>query len=72
MHLAAAVGAPVVGIYGMTDPEKTGPLGERFRVIQNSTIKARDIARNSDEARKALESIPPAQVLDAALELLKA
>lgn len=70
MHLAAAVGVPVVGIYGITDPDKTGPLAQRFRVIQNSGIKARDISRDSELAKQALASIPPEQVFDAVQQLL--
>lgn len=70
MHLAAAVGTPVVGIYGTTDPDKTGPLARRFRVIQNSEVKARNIARDSGLARQALASISPEQVYAAVEELL--
>lgn len=70
MHLAAAVGTPVVGIYGITDPEKTGPLAKKFRIIQHSTIKSRDIARDSEEAKKALESIKPDGVFGAVADLL--
>lgn len=29
LHLASAVGTPVVGLYGPTDPETTGPYGTR-------------------------------------------
>ncbi len=72
MHLAAAVGAPIVGIYGITDPEKTGPLTKKYRVIQNSSTQARDISRHSDEAQKALESIAPDQVFTALIDLLQA
>lgn len=32
-HLAAAVQAPVVGIYGPTDPWKTGPYSTSFNVV---------------------------------------
>ncbi len=71
MHLAAAVGTPVVGIYGMTDPEKTGPLSDQCIVVKSSYIQNRDIARNSEEACNALESIPPESVYEAALKLLK-
>ncbi len=70
MHLAGAVGTPVVGIYGLTDPDKTGPLARRFRVIQNSSEKSRDIARNSEAAAAALASISPDQVMRAVNELL--
>ena len=72
MHLAATVGAPVVGIYGITDPEKTGPLSRQFRVIQNSRFKTCDISRNSNEAQEALESISPDQVFTAVTDLLGA
>lgn len=70
MHLAAAVGTPVVGIYGITDPDKTGPLARSYRVVQNSKVKARDIARNSDLAAEALSSISPDQVFQAVRELI--
>ncbi|MCX7114586.1 MAG: glycosyltransferase family 9 protein [Gammaproteobacteria bacterium] len=31
MHLAAAVGAPVLGLFGQTDPQRTKPWGGRYR-----------------------------------------
>jgi ADP-heptose:LPS heptosyltransferase len=34
LHLAAALGTPVVGIYGPTDPANTGPLSERAEVVR--------------------------------------
>jgi heptosyltransferase-2 len=33
MHLAAALGLATVGIFGSTNPMRTGPLGGRARVI---------------------------------------
>jgi len=33
MHLAAAIGTPVVGIFGPTDPRKVGPYGQAHGVI---------------------------------------
>ena len=33
MHLAAAMGRPVVGLFGPTDPARTGPQGEGHQVI---------------------------------------
>ena len=35
MHLAAAVGTPVVAIFGPTDPNLTGPYGKRHIVIRS-------------------------------------
>jgi len=34
IHMAAAVGTPVVAIFGPTDPARTGPYGARHRVIR--------------------------------------
>ena len=34
MHLAAAVGTPVVALFGPTDPARTGPYGEGHTVIR--------------------------------------
>ena len=34
MHLAAAVGTPVVALFGPTDPARTGPYGPGHRVIR--------------------------------------
>ena len=33
LHLATAVGTPVIGLYGSTDPHRTGPVGHRNQVI---------------------------------------
>ncbi|MBI4179782.1 glycosyltransferase family 9 protein [bacterium] len=34
MHLAAALGVPVVALFGPTDPEKVGPYTERRRIVR--------------------------------------
>ncbi|MBE7465231.1 MAG: lipopolysaccharide heptosyltransferase II [Planctomycetes bacterium] len=33
MHVAGALGKPTVGIYGSTRADRTGPLGERTRIV---------------------------------------
>ena len=70
MHLAAAAGTPVVALFGITDPAKTGPLGPA-RIIQHGRRKARDVPRDSREARLSLASIAPAEVYEAVCESLK-
>jgi heptosyltransferase-2 len=32
-HLAAAVGAPLIGVFGVTDPAKTRPIGAWVRIV---------------------------------------
>ena len=34
MHLAAAVGTPVVGLFGPTDPARTGPYGRKHTALR--------------------------------------
>ena len=70
MHLATAVESPVVGIFGITDPEKTGPLG-KSKVLKKGTLSNRNIARSSEEAAGALGSITSNEVYEAVCGLLE-
>ncbi|NTV50593.1 MAG: glycosyltransferase family 9 protein [Geobacteraceae bacterium] len=38
MHMATAVGTPVVALFGAIDPQRTGPVGEGHRVIRHPEI----------------------------------
>lgn len=67
MHLAAAAGVPVVALYGLTDPSRTGPIGDAVTLLRGSEGGGRDIPRASAEAEKALASIPPQAVYEAVL-----
>lgn len=55
MHMAAAVGVPVIAIFGPTHPERTGPFGKKHHVVQEGP----DLSR-----------LAAAPVIDAALKLL--
>ena len=68
LHLACALGKPVVGIYGPTDPARNGPFGVPFRVLRHPESK-RDHSRHT-EPETGLLTITPQQVLAAARELL--
>ena len=46
LHLACALGRPVVGIYGPTDPSRNGPYGTRARVLRSPGSR-RDHSRRS-------------------------
>lgn len=70
MHLAAVVGTPVVAVFGLTDPTRTGPLGARCRVVQRSAHRDRAVPRESAAAVAALAAITAADVAAAAQELL--
>ena len=68
LHLACALGKPVVGIYGPTDPRRNGPFGVPFRVLRHPESK-RDHTRHA-EPEAGLLTITPDEVLTAARELL--
>jgi heptosyltransferase-1 len=69
LHLASALGIPVVGIYGPTDPARNGPFGGKFRVLRHPESK-RDHTRRS-EPEAGLLTISVEDVLTAAEDLLK-
>lgn len=68
LHLASALGRPVVGIYGPTDPSRNGPYGTRARVLRSPESR-RDHSRRA-EPEAGLLTIAPEDVLRAADELL--
>jgi heptosyltransferase-1 len=68
LHLASALGRPVVGIYGPTDPSRNGPYGTRARVLRSPESR-RDHSRRA-APDPGLLTITPEDVLRAADELL--
>jgi heptosyltransferase I len=68
IHLACALGRPVVGIYGPTDPARNGPYGTRFKVLR-SPLSQRNHAR-LDEPEAGLLTISSEDVLEAVEEVL--
>lgn len=71
LHLAAAMGTPVVAIFGVTDPDKTAPLGAAVCVVQDSPVRRRDIQCDVRTAAGILKRVKPEQVLAAADSLLQ-
>jgi ADP-heptose:LPS heptosyltransferase len=72
MHLAAAVGTPVVAVFGLTDPHRTGPLGEGHRLIAPEGVRGRrDVPRASRAAAARLRAIEPERVVRAVEEVLR-
>ncbi|MEW5946539.1 MAG: glycosyltransferase family 9 protein, partial [bacterium] len=69
LHLAAAAGAPCVGIYGPTLPTRFGLLGARARNICRFEACAPCGVEKCDH-RKCIAAITPEEVIAAAVELL--
>jgi heptosyltransferase-1 len=68
LHLACALGRPVVGIYGPTDPGRNGPFGTRFTVLRSPESRRDHTRRAAPES--GLLTIQPGDVLRAANALL--
>ncbi len=69
LHLAAALGVPVVAIFGPTDPARNGPFGTEAIVLRRAesvTSHARHFA-----PELAMLTITAAEVIQAARQLLE-
>ena len=73
MHLAAALGRPVLALFGPTNPRRTGPYGPRHRVLTAADLACRpcyeDICRNGKP--DCMAGITPECVAATALEMLR-
>lgn len=64
LHLAAALGSPVIGLYGPTDPSRNGPYGSRDVVVRNPHASVTTYQRGASYS-PAMMSITVDQVLNA-------
>ncbi len=73
MHVAAAVGAPVVALFGATDPARTGPFG-RATVLRREMACSPCLSRRCRiaEQHRCMRELAPEEVLSAALRVLPA
>ncbi len=69
LHLAAALGRPVIGLYGPTDPRRTGPYGPNGHVLRHPSSQT-DHRRHS-EPEAGLNRITVDEVRQAALAVLE-
>jgi ADP-heptose:LPS heptosyltransferase len=72
MHLAAAVGTPVVAVFGPSTPVRYGPLASNAHVVRVDLPCSpcnrirKPPARCAGHTPDCLEAIPAARVIDAA------
>ena len=70
MHLAAALGIPAVGIFGSTNPARTGPAGPKAVVIYHSVDCSPCLKRTCRFGHyQCLHGISPAEVAAALTQL---
>jgi ADP-heptose:LPS heptosyltransferase len=73
MHVAAALGKPVVALFGPTDPRRTGPYHARGSVLQTSGMNCVPcLSRNciAERERDCLRTITVAEVAEAVQKVL--
>lgn len=73
MHLAAALGVPVVAIFGSTEPRWTGPLGQGHVVIRRHVPCSpcfRRVCPRPHEAYRCFAEIAPEEVAAAVVQVL--
>jgi heptosyltransferase-2 len=70
MHLAAAVGTPVVALFGPTDPGRTAPVGSRVRVLDRYLFCSPCFLERCPYGHECMREIGVETVLEAVEELL--
>jgi ADP-heptose:LPS heptosyltransferase len=68
-HIAAAVGTPVVALYGPTDPAVTGPQGPDCIVLRRE-MPCSPCRKPTCADRLCMAAISPEEVVEAAAKLV--
>lgn len=71
MHVAAAVGVPVVAVFGSTDPHGTAPVTSQRKLVQHSVACSPCFLRECPIDHRCMVRVPVRDVRDAAAEWLK-
>ena len=72
MHVAAAAGLPVIGIFGSTDPEGTSPVTEQFTLIREPVSCSPCFLRRCPVDHRCMMRITVDSVFTAAMRLKNA
>jgi heptosyltransferase II len=70
MHLAAAVGVPVVSLWGATSPVRSAPWGSEALVLRGTAACSPCYIRRCPLGRVCMQRITPEEVLGVARGLL--
>lgn len=72
LHVAGAMGAPLVGVFGPTDPARNGPWAKGDEVVRRVPACAPCHKRNCDTHRDTMGKIKPDAILEAATRRVSA
>jgi heptosyltransferase-2 len=62
MHVAAAVGLPVVGVFGPTDPHGTAPVTPRYTIVQHKPYCSPCFLRRCPTDHRCMTAVTPLMV----------
>ncbi len=62
MHVAAAVGLPVVAVFGPTDPEGTSPVTTRYSIVQQKPYCSPCFLKRCPTDHRCMKSVTPDMV----------
>jgi len=65
MHVAAAVGLPVVAVFGPTDPHGTAPVTPRAQIVQQKPYCSPCFLRRCPTDHRCMLAVTPAMVVEA-------
>lgn len=71
LHLAVALGKPVVGLYGPTSPRLTGPWGPRATVLWDNLFCGPCVRHPTCDDYHCMSGLTPSRVMSAVRELLR-
>ena len=71
LHIASALGIPVLGIYGPTPVEKTKPWYGKVRIIHKKVACSPCMYRECPRDHRCMESITPEEVVDAVKKMIE-
>ncbi len=71
MHLAAAVGTPVVAFFGPTDPGRTAPMGAPALILDRYLFCSPCFKRHCPYAHECMEEITPEKAVEAVESLMR-
>jgi heptosyltransferase-2 len=71
MHLAALLGVPVVAIFGSTEPQLTGPLGEGHVVVRHHVECSPCFLRECPIDFRCMKELTTQEVADAMMSILR-
>jgi heptosyltransferase II len=71
MHVAAALGVPLVAVFGPTDWRETAPVGDRVRLVREEVECAPCLLRECPIDHRCMRRLTLDRVAEAALELMQ-